>query len=85
MSEIKFKAWHKAKKEMWNVTQIDFEKREISNGGEFASFDEIELNQITADDTLFKMPPEMVAMSELTNDFFKDCENFIKSQRSKKE
>ena len=43
----KFRAWDKRSKEMWSVQLVDFERREISNGGDIADFSDIELMQST--------------------------------------
>ncbi len=45
--EIKFAFWHKRKKEMWNVESIDWQTKEISNGGDVASLDDGDLLQFT--------------------------------------
>ena len=44
---IKFRAWDKRSKEMGSVQLVDFERREISNGGDIADFSDIELMQST--------------------------------------
>lgn len=45
--EIKFRAWLKNKKKMVKVKAIDFIEEEIRAGGNWYSFDEIELMQYT--------------------------------------
>lgn len=45
--EVEFAFWHKQKKEMWSVQSIDWDAREVCNGGDIASLDDGTLLQYT--------------------------------------
>lgn len=45
--EIKFAFWHKQKKEMWSAQSIDWDAREVCNGGDIASLNDGVLLQYT--------------------------------------
>lgn len=45
--EIKFAFWHNQKKEMWGVDSIDWQLKEVCNGGDIASLDDGILLQYT--------------------------------------
>ena len=45
--EIKFAFWHKQKKEMWSVQSVDWDAREVCNGGDIVSLDDGVLLQYT--------------------------------------
>jgi uncharacterized phage protein (TIGR01671 family) len=46
--EIKFAFWHKRKKEMWSVESINWQTKEVSNGGDVASLNDGDLLQFTS-------------------------------------
>jgi uncharacterized phage protein (TIGR01671 family) len=43
----KFAFWHKKRKEMWSVESINWQTKEVSNGGDVASLDDGDLLQFT--------------------------------------
>jgi len=43
----KFAFWHKKRKEMWSVESINWQTKEVSNGGDVASLDDGDLLQST--------------------------------------
>jgi uncharacterized phage protein (TIGR01671 family) len=44
----KFAFWHKKRKEMWSVESINWQTKEVSNGGDVASLDDGDLLQFTS-------------------------------------
>ena len=45
--DIKFAFWHKQKEEMWSAQSIDWDAREVCNGGDIASLNDGVLLQYT--------------------------------------